>query len=161
MPATLEFPETITPTKEDADLAVESSRRLAQFSGSSRAKSKTKPRVTLSVQSNGHAEDLVPIPLPAFQLLTEILTEMAKGNAVTFIPIHAELTTQQAAKILNVSRPFLIGLIDSGKQRCNMVGRHRRIKFEDLINFKRSIDEERHRVLDELASEAQELNPDY
>ena len=161
MPATLEFPETITPTKEEADSAVESSLCLAQFSGSSRSKAKTKPRVTLSVQSNGHAEDLVPIPLPAFQLLTEILTEMAKGNAVTFIPIHAELTTQQAAKILNVSRPFLIGLIDSGKLHCNMVGRHRRIKFEDLINFKRGIDEERHRVLDELAAEAQELNPDY
>lgn len=77
------------------------------------------------------------------------------------IPIHAELTTQEAADILNVSRPFLIKLIESSEIPCRKVGRHRRIRFEDLMNYKQQIDSARMQALDELASQAQELNMGY
>ncbi|WP_009632665.1 helix-turn-helix domain-containing protein [Synechocystis sp. PCC 7509] len=89
------------------------------------------------------------------------MSQIAQGNAVTLIPLHAELTTQEAADILNVSRPFLIKLIETGEIPYRKVGKHRRICFEDLMNYKQKIDSDRLQALDELASQAQELNMGY
>jgi len=86
---------------------------------------------------------------------------MAQGNAVTIIPVHAELTTQQAAEILNVSRPFVIKLIEERTLPCKMVGTHRRVLFSDLMNYKRKMDADRLKVLEELAAQAQELGMGY
>ncbi len=86
---------------------------------------------------------------------------MALGNSITLMHVHAELTTQQAADILNVSRPFLIRLIDDGKILCRKVGTHRRIRFDDLMTYKREIDQQRMQSLEELAAEAQELDMGY
>jgi excisionase family DNA binding protein len=148
---TLEFPETVIPSKEDAKIATESSRRLARFG---------RPR-KVRLQIGDKSEDLVTIPLSAYRLLADILTEMSKGNAVTFIPIHAELTTQQAADLLNVSRPFLIGLLSKGELPFRAVGSHRRIKFEDVLDYKRRMQERGEKALDELAAQAQELKLGY
>jgi excisionase family DNA binding protein len=103
----------------------------------------------------------VRIPTSALRLLLDFLTEMGQGNAVSIIPIHAELTTQEAADVLNVSRPFLIQLLKKGDMPCHMVGTHRRVRYQDVIDYKKRIDAERRRVLDEMAAQAQELGMGY
>ena len=149
------FPETVTPTEADTRLAEESSRRLTRLMGKRRRK------LSLSVQADDEIEETVAIPVPAFRLLTDILTEMAQGNAVTLMPVHAELTTQQAAELLNVSRPFLIRLIEEGKIPFRKVGTHRRIRFDDLMGYKRNVDQDRLKALEELAAEAQKHGMGY
>jgi excisionase family DNA binding protein len=115
----------------------------------------------LRLQADNEPEEVMTIPVSAFRLLADILEQMARGNAVTLIPVNAELTTQQAAGILNVSRPFFIKLIEDGQIPYRKVGTHRRIRFEDLMVYKRDIDNKRRAVLADLVSEAQELDMGY
>lgn len=118
---------------------------------------KTKPeKVTLQADS-----EKVTIPREAFNLFVRILAEMANGNSITIVPIHAELTTQQAADLLNVSRPFLIGLLDAAKIPFRMVGTRRRIRFADLLEYQRKEEAEAKDMLDELAAEAQKHKLGY
>ena len=151
-----DFPETITPTPDETIIAQESSRRLARFVATRRKRS-----LQLRIQPEDAPEESVSIPESAFRLLNDILTQMAKGNAVTLIPIHAELTTQQAANILNVSRPYLVEQLEKGVIPHRKVGTHRRILFKDLMEYKETLDRNRLKTLDELAAQAQELNLGY
>jgi excisionase family DNA binding protein len=109
----------------------------------------------------GAAEVSVAVPKDAFELFLEILRQMANGNAVTIIPVHAELTTQQAADMLNVSRPFVVALLEQGKIPHRMVGTHRRVRVADLLEFKKRDDAEREDALAELAAEAQKHGLGY
>jgi excisionase family DNA binding protein len=117
-------------------------------------------RLTFQIREGKEKESVV-IPAAAARLFKDILTQMSEGNAVTLLPLQIELTTQQAADLLNVSRPFLIGLLDGGKIPCRKVGTHRRINAKDVLAYKGTIDAERNRALNELAKQAQELNMGY
>jgi excisionase family DNA binding protein len=99
----------------------------------------------------------VKLPAAAVALLVRILEEMARGNAVTLIPVHAELTTQEAADMLKLSRPSLIQLLEEGKIGYRKVGTHRRVRFEALMKYKRRADADRLAALEELAAYDQEL----
>jgi excisionase family DNA binding protein len=144
--------ETISPSEVDAVLAKESSRRLAAR--------KLGKRAGVSLRLDDEGEPVV-VPASAVRLLLHLLTEMAQGNAVTLIPTHAELSTQQAADLLHVSRPYLVKLLDEGKIPSRAVGRYRKVRFDDLMAYKRKDDEARARVLDQLAADAQELGMGY
>lgn len=107
-----------------------------------------------------HDHDLI-LPRQALELLRHVLSEMAQGNAVTIVPRHAELTTQEAADILNVSRPYVVKLLESGRIPHHKVNRHRRVLFEDLMKYKRQQDAEAESALDELSAIAQEHDMGY
>ena len=103
----------------------------------------------------------VELPAEARALLLRILGHMANGDAVTVVPVAAEVTAQQAAEILGVSRPFVIRLVDEGKLPCRLVGTHRRIPLADLLVFKQANRAERRAIAAQLTAEAQELGFDY
>ena len=146
--------EPVLPSVRDRELAARSSLSLA---GASRSRGK----VRLSLVGRGGKREEVALPASALLLLVDVLAEMGKGNAVTLIPVNAELTTQQAADLLQVSRPFLVGLLNARKIPFRKVGTHRRVLFRDLMDYKRSIDAQRSAALDELAKQAQELKMGY
>ena len=137
----------------DVDAARTSCQRLARFVRPGRA-------LTLSV-ADENREEVVRLPAPVGELLMEILEDMAAGSAVAVLRGDAELTTQQAADFLNVSRPFLVGLLEGGTVPFRKVGTHRRVRFEDLRHYKDRTDDARRKVLDELAADAQELRMGY
>ena len=116
-------PELSTPSPEDAKLASQASERLARL---------FQERKPLRLRpEHGGKSDTVEVPAPAARLLIRLLNEMARGHAVTIIPIHAELTTQQAADLLGVSRPFVIKLLEEKRLPFHLVGTHRRIRFQE------------------------------
>lgn len=143
--------DPVIPNKQEILLATESSKTLENM-----VKTKTH---TFEILIDG--EKTIKVPTSVFQMLFTILTQMAAGNAVTIIPIHAELTTQEAANLLNVSRPFLISLLEEGKLPFRKVGTRRKILFEDLMRYKRKDDENRLKILNQLSDEAQDLNMGY
>jgi excisionase family DNA binding protein len=151
-----EIPDPISPTPDDARLADESGQQLARLLAGKRRK-----RLRVRVEPEGEPEESIAIPLPAFRLLNDILTEMARGNAVTLVPVHAELTTRQAADILNVSRPFLIEQLEKGLIPYRKVGTHRRVMLKDVMAYKETMDRRRLKALEELSAIDQELGLGY
>lgn len=101
------------------------------------------------------------IPTSIYQALVAAVAAMAQGNPVSVIPIHQELTTQQAADLLNVSRPHLVKLLDEGAIPHHKTGSHRRIYFEDLARYRDVRDAERRRALQELTRKSAEYGLDY
>ena len=138
------------PSEAEAGVAKETSRLLA-------SRLKKGAPMQLRILDDDAAQATVKLPAPAVAMLLRVLEEMARGNAVTIIPVHAELTTQEAADMLNISRPSLIQLLDEGKIEFRRVGTHRRVRFEALMEYKRQADTERRKVLKQLAAYDQEL----
>jgi excisionase family DNA binding protein len=103
----------------------------------------------------------VELPTSALRLLLDILAEIANGNAVKVVPIHAELTTQEAADLLNVSRPHLVKLVESGALAFHKTGKHRRIRLTDLTAFKAAQETSSVSAMEALARQAQALKLGY
>ena len=137
------------PTAQEAALARVSGQHLSRYAGR---------RGPLTLQVN---EEPLELPAGAVALLMDILEAMAAGRGVTIIPENAELTTVQAAEVLNVSRPFLVRLLEENAIPFRKVGKHRRVRMEDVMAYKEKIDRDREAVLDQLAAEAQEEGMGY
>ena len=143
------------PTAEEVALAKLSSQKLSAV-----------------LETNGEIQDFnvvgkdgethqVKMPASAVKLMIEVLTQLGQGNSVNITPIHAELTTQEAADILNMSRPTLIKLLDSGDIPHSRTGNRRKVAFVDVMNYKQDIDAKRLAALDELTALDQELGLGY
>lgn len=143
------------PTAEEIALARECGRALSAY-----LQARTETQQIEIVDEKGAAHP-VRIPASALRLLVDVLTEIGEGNAVSIIPIHAELTTQEAADVLNVSRPFLVQLLERGEIPFHKIGTHRRVRYQDVVAYKERIDAERNKALDALAEQAQELKMGY
>lgn len=141
------------PDPSDAGLAAQAVSKLAEFL---RAHPTPTSRLRLCADD---ARSEIQIVVPSFVLsfLIDILAQAANGNAVTVTPVLAELTTQQAADCLNVSRPYLVKLLEDRKIPYRLVGNRRKVLLTDLLTYKRKDDEYRRSIADELAREAQDL----
>lgn len=147
--------ETVAPSDADVLLARKSSHRLASHAGEQGA------AIQIQLMGDQGQAETVPVPASVLRLLVRMLAEMGQGHAVTLIPTQAELTTQQAADLLHVSRPYVVKLLDEGKIPGRTVGKYRRIRLEDLLVYKQKDDAARARILDQLTAEAQELGMGY
>ncbi len=141
------------PTQPEMEAAKISSRMLSKYADADRVQMSLRGR-------NGQTEDMV-LPGPVLQLLLDILSEMARGNAISLVPVHHELSTQEAATLLNVSRPHLVSLLEKGKLPFRKVGAHRRVMAKDVLEYKATIDAQRKATLDELTALSQEKGMGY
>jgi excisionase family DNA binding protein len=137
------------PTNTEVRQASEAARALAG--------ALTPKGLPFSVRKNG---DQIKIDLPPSvgQLVLDVLTHVARGEMVTFVPYGAVLTTKEAADLLNVSRPFLVQLLEQGEIDFHRVGTHRRIRSENVLAFKNKRDDERKAELRELQRLGQEFD---
>lgn len=141
------------PTPQEIEQAKQSSRTLSKYANAE--------RVQLSLRgSNGQSDDLI-LPGPVLQILLDVLAEIAKGNAISLVPMHQELSTQDAAHLLNVSRPFLVGLLEKGEIPFRKVGAHRRVYLRDVMAYKEGTDQQRNKTLDALAALSQQEGMGY
>lgn len=145
--------DTILPTEQEARIARESGERLAPLVAG-------KEKTQLHVRANDPETDL-PLPAPVARLLLNVLQEIGKGHGVTITPVQRELTTQQAAEFLAVSRPYLIEeLLDKNALPYRKVGNRRRIRYEDLLRYREAEEREiarREKVMQELMEETERL----
>lgn len=139
------------PSEEEIELARESGRKLAAIIGSGES-------AQLCVH-NG--DDQFLIPISALKILAEVLNQMAQGNAFALMPVGYMLTTQQAADLMNVSRPYLVKLLERGEIEFTKAGRHRRIKHEDLVAYIKKMDHGSREAMAALARQGQELDMGY
>lgn len=146
-------------TRPNAGDQILAKKFLDQFEELSHEISTTKKRSVSLQISDKHIN--VTIPVSAFRLLKNIIKAMAEGKTLTLIPSESVLSTQQAADMLNVSRPYIVGLIDRHELPATLVGKHRRIMLKDLLQLSEKMQTKRQESLEQLAKEAQELNLGY
>jgi len=143
-------------TKSDQKIALLSAKILAD--NEDQAIKNKDEVIKLSFQGS---DEVVTIPLKALQLLNSIINNMAQGKSIALMPTDAEVSTQQAAEILNVSRPHVIKLLEKGEIPHKKVGSHRRILLQDILKYESNFKSSRRKKLNALAKEAQQLNLGY
>ncbi len=143
------------PSRKEQKIARENKEILDRIAGNIKKSTK---EVEIGIKGE---EDSIKIPVSALKHLNTIMNLMAQGKAITVNPVDAEITTQEAADLLLVSRPYLVKLLENGKIPFHMVGSHRRIRLEDLLAYKKQMEKEREEALTELTRISQELGLDY
>jgi excisionase family DNA binding protein len=145
-------------SKEDVELAKAAQRSIVSALDHSRA-------VNIVVLEDGveRIEDspILKLPPKVLRLFADMLGSLAQGHAVAIMPKELYVSTQEAAMFLNVSRPYLVRMLDEGKIPFHKVGTHRRIKFEDVVAYKDQRQKAAHAALQELVDQAQELDMGY
>ncbi len=147
--------EMSLPLEREVQVAVEGQRALAAYLAT---QLETQHIQIFDEKNQAHR---VELPTSALRLLVDILAELAEGNAVKVVPVHAELTTQEAADLLNVSRPHLVKLLETDALPYHKTGKHRRVRFADLMRFKAERDRASEQAMEALARQAQGLNLGY
>jgi excisionase family DNA binding protein len=145
--------EAVAPSADESEMARASGQRLEALL---RARKTSAKNGAVRVSIGGGEE--IALPAGAVRLLARLLSEMGEGHAVTLLPLDAELSSQGAAQILNVSRPYVVRLLDEGKIPSRKVGTHRRVWLRDVLDYKRRDDVKRHAAADELVALSQEMD---
>lgn len=144
---------SVVPSEEDIAIAQETQPLMAELE----SQSAENARYTLTDKQGVKLK----ISSAMFEALVQVVDAMASGKAIKVVPMDAELTTQQAADMLNVSRPYIVSLLESGKIPSHKVGRYRRIRFEDMRVYQMAQEMKRQTVMSQLADDAQELDLGY
>jgi excisionase family DNA binding protein len=148
-------PQITLPRTQDIEAATTAHRELAAYLATG-----LETKLVQLVDSDDRPHP-IRLPMSALQLLSEILSELGDGNAVKIVPVRAELTTQEAADLLDVSRPYMVKLLETGKLAYHETGKHRRIRLNDLMAYKQVREERSTHAMESLAVEAQELRMGY
>lgn len=143
-------------TVEEAEMAKTAQRCIMKALDHSRAH-----KIKIVDESGVSNTPVLEVPPKALRLFADLLGAMSQRQMISLVPQGHELTTQEAAAMLNVSRPFVIKLIEAGKLTCRKVGRHRRIAFEELMQYQRTMKADSAAALQTLADQAQKLNMGY
>jgi len=152
---TTDLSRTTLPLEQEVQAAAKGQRALAAYLA-------TQGEIQrIQIYDDKNKAHQVELPTSALRLLVDILAELADGNAVKLVPIHAELTTQEAADLLNVSRPHLVKLLEEGVLPFHKTGKHRRVLFADLMRYREEREKASHEAMEALAQQAQELRMGY
>lgn len=130
------------PSKEEQRAAMESYNALAATLEQLRSET---PEIEIE-----DTREKIRIPLSALKLLSRILKEISQGRPVSIIPIATEMTTQAAAELLGCSRPHVVKLLEEGKIEYTKVGKHRRVKYEDVVNYRNKIKSKQKKLIEEV-----------
>jgi len=137
------------PSKEDQKIAMQSYELLTSAIEGLNEKN---PEIEIE-----ETKDKIKIPLSALELLADILKAMSKGTPISLVPLATELTTQAAAEFLSCSRPHLVKLLEEKKIPFTKIGKHRRIRFDDIVEYKKKMREERRKLIIEMMQEDEDL----
>jgi len=138
----MEFIDIKKPSKEEQLAAMESYNALAATLKQLRSDN---PEIEIE-----ETEEKIRIPIHALRLLADILKELSKGNPISIVPIATEMTTQAAAEFLGCSRPHVVKLVESGEIPFTKVGKHRRVKYEDVAKYRKELKNKQRKALSEI-----------
>jgi excisionase family DNA binding protein len=130
------------PSKEEQRAAMESYHALASMLGHLNSEN-----AEIEIEET---QEKIKIPVTALKLLAKILKEISLGNPISIVPVATELTTQAAAELLGCSRPHIVKLLEAGQIKYTKVGKHRRVKYEDIVDYKKSLKAKQKSTISEI-----------